>query len=300
MPVAILAGSNVGYIYADHLNAPRAIADQTGKVVWRWDADAFGSTPANEDSDKDGKLFAYNLRFPGQYFDKSTGLHYNGFRDYEPGTGRYIQSDPIGLGGGANTYNYVGGSPVSYSDFSGLWALNFDFFEGWGWGISIGYDTKTCQSFITGRVGGGIKFGLDFDQNAGRPGVPNGSHSGFTFGAYAQGGRSIGIKGANYGVEAKSSVGRDFGSGRGWITPPWNPDISHQPGQEEPGGKTGLNYGFSTGFEVGYYGRGDYKCGCTDNTSLRNYTNIEIADKPLPWTQADFLYGRYGQFSKNR
>ena len=46
-------------------------------------------------------MFAFNLRFPGQYLDTETGLHYNYFRDYEPVVGRYVESDPIGLRGGA-------------------------------------------------------------------------------------------------------------------------------------------------------------------------------------------------------
>ena len=118
-PVAVLAGANRYFIYADHLNAPRAIADNTGKVIWRWDSEPFGTTPANEDPDKDGKPFTYNLRFPGQYYDKGTGLHYNYFRDYDPRTGRYLQSDPIGLQGGLNTYGYVGGNPVNWVDPDG-------------------------------------------------------------------------------------------------------------------------------------------------------------------------------------
>ena len=62
----------------------------------------------------------YSQRFPGQTYDAETGLHYNFHRDYNPQTGRYVQSDPIGLGGGMNSFAYVGGSPINTSDLLGL------------------------------------------------------------------------------------------------------------------------------------------------------------------------------------
>jgi len=117
-PPPVAAG--VYYVYADHLNTPRVITDGSNKVVWRWDSDPFGTDAANEDPDGDGVKFGYNLRFPGQYYDGETGLHYNYFRDYEPGTGRYAQSDPIGLAGGLNLYGYVANNPLRFVDPFGL------------------------------------------------------------------------------------------------------------------------------------------------------------------------------------
>ena len=89
-------------------------------IVWRWDSEPFGTAAANQDPDGDGNLFVYNPRFPGQYYDAETGLNYNYHRDYDPGTGRYVESDPIGLNGGSySTYAYGGGSPVNNIDPSG-------------------------------------------------------------------------------------------------------------------------------------------------------------------------------------
>jgi RHS repeat-associated protein len=85
-------------------------------VMWRWDSGAFGTGVPSENPEGAG-TFRYQLRFPGQYFDAESGLHYNYFRDgYDPSIGRFTQSDPIGLAGGFNTYGYVRGNPVSGID----------------------------------------------------------------------------------------------------------------------------------------------------------------------------------------
>ncbi len=125
LPIAVLKTSagvtNIYYIFADHLNTPRVITRATdNQMVWRWDqADAFGAQAPNENPSGLG-TFTYNPRFPGQVYDAETGLHYNYHRYYDPKTGGYIQSDPIGLAGGINTYTYVGNNPVSLTDPKGL------------------------------------------------------------------------------------------------------------------------------------------------------------------------------------
>lgn len=67
-----------------------------------------------------------NLTFPirhvGQYYDAEVNLFYNYFRDYDPITGRYVESDPIGLDGGLNTYGYVEGNPFHLTDSTWLFS----------------------------------------------------------------------------------------------------------------------------------------------------------------------------------
>ena len=111
----------VHYIHTDHLNTARVIVDQSNTIVWRWDnSHAFGANLPDESPTDATQVFEYNLRFPGQYFDKETNLHYNYFRYYEPETGRYISPDPIGLMGGVNVWGYVGQNPLGFVDYSGL------------------------------------------------------------------------------------------------------------------------------------------------------------------------------------
>jgi RHS repeat-associated protein len=128
MPVAVIKPNGTYFIDADQLNSPRSISNATNQEVWRWDLNAFGSMQPNEDPSATGTRFEYNLRFPGQYFDKETKLHYNYFRDYDPSTGRYVESDPLGLAGGLNTYAYVDENPTNRIDPLGLgpfgWVVN--------------------------------------------------------------------------------------------------------------------------------------------------------------------------------
>jgi RHS repeat-associated protein len=100
IPVATLrpktgGGVNVFYIHTDHLNAPRLITQPSNNALrWRWDAHPFGGGTSNNNPAGIG-VFDFNLRFPGQIYFAETGLYYNYFRDYDPATGRYVQSDPM-------------------------------------------------------------------------------------------------------------------------------------------------------------------------------------------------------------
>ena len=104
----------VYYFHCDHLGTPQAITDKNGNIVWKADYKPFGeitlTTAAVEN----------NFRFPGQFYDAETGLHYNWHRYYDAGTGRYLTPDPIGLEGGINLYAYVMNNPVRFSDLFGL------------------------------------------------------------------------------------------------------------------------------------------------------------------------------------
>ena len=108
-------------VHADHLGAARIITRPSDKaIVWRWDtAESYGGSAANQNPNSLG-VFAFNQRFPGQVFDAETGLFQNWNREYNPRIGRYVQSDPIGLAGGINTYLYANGSPLIFTDPEGL------------------------------------------------------------------------------------------------------------------------------------------------------------------------------------
>ncbi|WP_428240554.1 RHS repeat-associated core domain-containing protein [Gynuella sp.] len=101
------------------------INNQSATVGWEKRDFEIGASPYGDNRLFDGTSLYVGyvqqpLRFPGQYADKETGLYYNWHRYYDPRTGRYVQSDPIGLNGGLNTYGYVGGNPVMFIDPLGL------------------------------------------------------------------------------------------------------------------------------------------------------------------------------------
>ena len=115
-PVFMKEGGNHYFYHNDHLGTPQKMTTVSGAVAWSATYDAFGKATVDA-----GATVANNLRFPGQYNDQETGLHYNYFRDYSPIIGRYIEEDPVGLRGGIDLYAYVSNRPIILLDPWGLW-----------------------------------------------------------------------------------------------------------------------------------------------------------------------------------
>ncbi len=125
-PIALLKDESIYRIFADQIDTPRVIADSLNNTLWTWESKPFGENKPNEDVDGNNVNLSYNLRFPGQYYDAETQKHYNFNRDYNPMIGRYVQSDPIGLMAGGNTYGYVDSGILTNSDSSGLMIEVYD------------------------------------------------------------------------------------------------------------------------------------------------------------------------------
>ena len=129
--------SHIYYVHTDHLGTPRELTNSVGDIVWAANYKAWGSTasiehPPTQQTVQVGntvqmqwvqplaeEALEQNLRFQGQYFDAETGLHYNRFRYYDPGCGRFVSQDPIGVFGGENQYQYAP-NPIDWIDPYGL------------------------------------------------------------------------------------------------------------------------------------------------------------------------------------
>lgn len=108
-------GSTYYFYHNDHLGTPQQMTDMSGAVVWSARYSSFGQAYV------DGSSGVTNhLRFPGQYYDGETGLHYNFHRFYDPEVGRYLRIDPVGFkGGDINLYRYCFNDPVLFADPTG-------------------------------------------------------------------------------------------------------------------------------------------------------------------------------------
>ncbi|GGT45980.1 hypothetical protein GCM10010271_57640 [Streptomyces kurssanovii] len=101
-------------VVSDLVGSPTELLGESGDVAWRTRTTLWGATTWTAASE------AYTpLRSPGQYYDPETNLHYNGFRTYDPETGRYLSPDPLGLYPAPNPVTYVH-NPTGWTDSLGL------------------------------------------------------------------------------------------------------------------------------------------------------------------------------------
>ncbi len=107
----------IHYVVNNHLGQPMYMVSRSNSLHYERYQTPFGQTCSEYQVNM---ISEHNTRFPGQMYEAETGFHQNWFRDYDPGTGRYLQSDPIGLAGGVNTYSYADQSPLIFFDYYGL------------------------------------------------------------------------------------------------------------------------------------------------------------------------------------
>lgn len=132
--VAAMGPDALYWFINDHLGTPQKMVDADQAVVWEGSQEPFGNTTVTTNT------MGNNFRFPGQYFDTESNLHYNYHRYYDPSIGRYLRADPIGLGGGINLFAYADLNPIKMIDPYGLDAI-----------IHIIRVNKNNES-ITGRI----------------------------------------------------------------------------------------------------------------------------------------------------
>jgi RHS repeat-associated protein len=198
---------------------------------------------ANERRSIEGLSRSFEI-LPGQYFDAETGLHQNWYRDYDPSTGRYLQSDPIGLAGGISTYGYVGANPIRSIDPLGLCKLEA-LCNQLGAGPILGRKISHCYIVVTD---------------------PNGKQTYYRGGPSGNGGDIVAATG-----NSRGSTGVTGQSGYGNVVTnsgAYQPDTVDWPTPQTPatGGRT--------------YVDNDKPCGCIKSQLDKAMQNINDAGVP--------------------
>ncbi|UFS70504.1 RHS domain-containing protein [Geomonas sp. RF6] len=216
-PLFMTEDGNYYFYQNDHLGTPQKLVDDAGNIVWAAEYTAFGEAVIDPASTVEN-----NLRFPGQYFDEETGLHYNWHRYFNPAVGRYVQVDPLGFAAGdANLYRYVGNSVLKYVDPAGF--TKGDWWDLRTW-VSVSYSSTVF--FKGSTINNGVEqkttstdwFGASIDIQIGSQIPINKQYSETTLGFSRHLG--VGVYSEDgCGVKSKGGIALHFGLGIPLIPP---------------------------------------------------------------------------------
>ena len=151
--IAIIDAGGINYVHNDHLATPQVMTDGAAAVVWDASYRPFGEATI-------AGAAANQQRFPGQTADAETGYSDNWYRTYDASLGRYLQSDPIGLMAGFNTYAYAGGNPVMNMDPTGQFIMFVPLFWAVVEAVVIGvtiYEVVNIAKRVTERYRNGCR-----------------------------------------------------------------------------------------------------------------------------------------------
>ena len=161
-PLGLVRGGQVYHVHADHLGRPEILTNTSKAIVWRAENLAFDRKVVT------ASIGEYNLGFPGQYYDAEGASWQNWFRTYDGSVGRYTQSDPIGLAGGLNPYNYANANPLVFVDPFGLWGIldtheaqlgfgltAFGLIKGGTWSLTVGFSENGLTLNVQSCAGPG-------------------------------------------------------------------------------------------------------------------------------------------------
>lgn len=227
-----IVGGQLQAIHDDQVGRPEAVTDAGKNIVWRARNFAFDRSVTITNA------VPLYLGFPGQYYDAESGLWNNGFRDYSPGLGGYVESDPMGLAAGINTYAYVNGNPLLYIDPLGLdmqfsWTVASGSVIVPGGGASANavvginmpsFNPSTWSFFGTAQAagggGGGVFAGYGAGMNVSHGDAPTTGASSSNYGEFdagwnASGGLSATWDGCGKTTGAQGGVGAVYGKGYG-------------------------------------------------------------------------------------
>jgi len=240
VPMAVADGASLGFITADGLGSPRVVTSSAGAMLWAW---PYAANPFGEAQPVSATGYVLNLRFPGQYQDNEAGLKYNVNRTFDAATGRYIQSDPVGLAAGPSTYGYVESNPLIRIDPLGLDDSQCMMNPAW-----CGQVHQVNKPFVFGSI----------EAETDTPGVRVGGEGVALAGWNPEDGGSVGVIGAflsSFGGHQNNVV---LAKGKEWMygEEPQNIELREvNIGIPLPGGaglSAGLGY-YDTGKECGVY-----------------------------------------------